>query len=329
MQSIREVFRQTKLPEEVIDILMKSWTCGKSKQYSPHIQRWCEFCSSRNLNPFNATINDGAEFLTQYFLSSECEYSVINTARSALSSIFPSENDLTFGKQPIIQRLLKGMFKERPTFSRYTVTYDVKPVFDFIKSLSCSDETSLEICTKAVATLMCLLSGQRFQTLSALKMDTMYIDEHRSIFYISKLLKSTRPGFHQHPLEFVAYPTDKCLCVVRLIRLYLRKTSTLRKKDDSSFFISYVAPHKPVSPKTIARWVVKTSEKSGINTTTFKAHSTCAASTSSARCKGLSLTEIAKAAGWSNFSTFGKFYNKPINDVNFGSNILNGVYKTL
>ena len=68
MQSIREVFRQTKLSEEVIDILMKSWTCGTSKQYSPHIQRWCEFCSSRNLNPFNATINDGAEFLTQYFL---------------------------------------------------------------------------------------------------------------------------------------------------------------------------------------------------------------------------------------------------------------------
>ena len=266
-----------------------------------------------------ATINDGAEFLTQYFLCSECEYSVINTARSALSSIFPSENGLTFGKQPIIQRLLKGMFKERPIFPRYTVTCDVKPVFNFIKSLSCSDETSLEICTKALATLMCLVSGQRSQTLSSLKMDTMYIDEHRSIFYISKLLKSTRPGFQQHPLEFVAYS----------IRLYLRKTSTLRKKDDSSFFISYVAPHKPVSPKTIARWVVETLEKSGINTTTLKAHSTRAASTSSARCKGLSLTEIAKAAGWSNFSTFGKFYNKPINDVNFGSNILNGVYKTL
>ena len=318
MQSIREVFRQTKLSEEVIDIL-KSWTCVTSKQYSPHIQRWCEFCSSRNLNPFNATINDGAEFLTQYFLCSECEYSVINTARSALSSIFPSENGLTFGKQPIIQRLLKGMFKERPTFPRYTVICDVKPVFDFIKSLSCSDETSLEICTEALATLMCLVSGQRSQTLSSLKMDTMYTDEHRSIFYISKLLKSTRPGFQQHPLEFVAYP----------IRLYLRKTSTLRKKDDSSFFISYVAPHKPVSPKTIARWVVETLEKSGINTTTLKAHSTRAASTSSAPCKGLSLTEIAKAAGWSNFSTFGKFYNEPINDVKFGSNILNGVYKTL
>ena len=30
----------------------------------------------------------------------------------------------------------------------------------------------------------------------------MYIDEHRSIFYISKLVKSTRPGFHEYTLEF-------------------------------------------------------------------------------------------------------------------------------
>ena len=50
------------------------------------------------------------------------------------------------------------MFKERPTFPRYTVTFNVKPV-DFIKNLGCSDETSLELCAKALATLLCFLSG--------------------------------------------------------------------------------------------------------------------------------------------------------------------------
>ena len=47
-------------------------------------------------------------------------------------------------------------FKERPTFPRHTLTYDVKTVLDFIENLDCSDETSLNICTKAFATLMCL-----------------------------------------------------------------------------------------------------------------------------------------------------------------------------
>ena len=66
----------------------------------------------------------------------------------------------------------------------------------------------------------------------------------------------------------------------------------------------------------------------GINTTTFMEHSTHSASTSSAHYKGHSLTEIAKAAG-RDFSTFGKFYDKPKNDINFRSNILHSVYKMM
>ena len=61
-----------------------------------------------------------------------------------------------FGKQSIIQNIFKMRFKERPTFPRHTLTYDVKTVLDFIENLDCSDETSLNICTKAFATLMCL-----------------------------------------------------------------------------------------------------------------------------------------------------------------------------
>ena len=57
------------------------------------------------------------EFLTQYFRTSRCEYSSVNTARSALLFILPAVNGFTFGEQ----RLLRGMFKERQTFPRYTV----------------------------------------------------------------------------------------------------------------------------------------------------------------------------------------------------------------
>ena len=78
MQSIREVFRKNGLSEDATDILMKSWSFDTSKQYSPHILRLCDFCSNWNSNPFNASLTDGAEFLTQYFLRSECKYSVIN-----------------------------------------------------------------------------------------------------------------------------------------------------------------------------------------------------------------------------------------------------------
>ena len=93
---------------------MKSWNCGTSKQYLGHILSCFDFSSNWNVNPFNGSIYDDVEILIQYFLRSECDYSVINTARSSLSSIFPSgKRFLMFGKQPIIQWLLKGMLKEK------------------------------------------------------------------------------------------------------------------------------------------------------------------------------------------------------------------------
>ena len=48
--------------------------------------------------------------------------------QTALLSILPVVNRFTFGEQSLIEKLLQRIFKERPTFSRYTVTYDVKYV---------------------------------------------------------------------------------------------------------------------------------------------------------------------------------------------------------
>ena len=77
---------------------MQSWTPSTCKQYSPHVRRWLEFSARRKIDPFNASVNDAAEFHVKLFNESKCEYSVMNTARSALSSIFPTTNNISFGK---------------------------------------------------------------------------------------------------------------------------------------------------------------------------------------------------------------------------------------
>ena len=149
----------------------------------------------------------------------------------------------------------------------------------------------------------------------------MYLDNSGCVFYISKLLKTSRPKSHKQPIVFKAYPHDVSLCVVALIKLYLEKTAALRHDVNCMFFISYAPPHKPVSSRTLARWVSDILHKAGIHTKTFKSHSLRSASTSNAFSGGLSLTEIAKAAGWTNVETFGKFYNKVNFIVNFLLNL--------
>ena len=296
---------------------MSSWSKGTKSQYSPHIVRWVNHCTSKGIDPFNASVVQGAEFLVEYFHSSTNEYSSLNTARSALSAVIAPVNGITFGKQPLICRLLKGIFREKPTLPKYTVTYDVKKVFDFIQSVNIND-ASLELLTKCVATILCLLSGQRSQTLSELYISYMYLDSTRVIFYIPKLLKTTRPTFHQEPLEFKAFPNNTRICPVTYVTKYIEVTKSHR--EDEKLFISYGKPFKAVTSTTIARWTTDILKRSGIETTTFSAHSTRHASTSNAK-RNLSLLEIGKAAGWSNMQTFGKHYNRPILE-NFGETIL-------
>ena len=66
-------------------------------------------------------------------------------------------------------------------------------------------------------------------------------------------------------------------------------------------------------------------ESAGIDITKHSAHSSRAASTSSCKAKGLSLAVVMQSAGWSNSSTFAKFYDKPVDtaSANFGSMLLN------
>ena len=173
--------------------------------YAPHLRRWFSICSENGLQPLNADVSSGAEFLTQYFRKSSCEYSSVNTARSALSSILSAVNRFTSGLLHI------------------------------------------------------------------------------------KLLKTSRQKSHQQPIQFKAFPHDVSFCVVALIKLYLDKTAALNRDVNSTFFISYASSHKPVSSRTLARWVSAILQKAGIHTKTFKTHSLRSASTSNAFSGGLSL----------------------------------------
>ena len=54
--------------------------------------------------------------------------------------------------------------------------------------------------------------------------------------------------------------------------------------------------------------------KSGIDTTTFGSHSARAAAVSKAKMNLVPVNEILCKAGWSNEKTFGRFYDKRVNN---------------
>ena len=117
-------------------------------------------------------------------------------------------------------------------------------------------------------------------------------------FFVPEVLKITKPNRHILPLVVKKYPHDKELCPVTLIYKYLTETSQIRQ-GEQKLFLSFKKPHKAVCSTTLARWCTTALQAAGINVKIFTAHSTRGADTSKASEKGLSLTEINKATGWS------------------------------
>ena len=174
----------------------------------------------------------------------------------------------------------------------------------------------------SIAFLLCLLSGQRCQTIQYLNVEHMDVTENEYIFHIVEKLKHTCPGVHQKPLRFIKYESEPRLCIYRHLKEYLERTSLFRA-DQKQLLISCVHPHSAVSWDTISRWCCKVLEKFGIDISKYSAHTTRAASMSSLARKNFDLKEVIIAAGLTQEQTFQRFYNLPLNTLfNFGHALL-------
>ena len=98
--------------KEAQDILEASWRPSTRKRYAGHLQWFTQYCNQRNVDPFQATTKIGIEYLTNYFHTG-VGYSSVNTARSVLSTIIKTENEIPFGELPLVCRFLKGVFNLR------------------------------------------------------------------------------------------------------------------------------------------------------------------------------------------------------------------------
>ena len=88
----------------------------------------------------------------------DIDYSAFNTARSALSTIIPEKEGLAFGKQPVVKRLLKGIFRERPTLPRYTKTFNVDTNLSYLLTLRKPEDTGIKELSFRLATILFILS---------------------------------------------------------------------------------------------------------------------------------------------------------------------------
>ena len=190
------------------DIIIASWRASTAKQYQIHLSRWEMSCKSRNIKEFNASIENGIDFLASLY-EKDLGYSAINTARSALSSVLDLPGGNTFGTHPVVTRFLKGVFELKPSLPRYTTIWDVGTVLRYLQTLHPIPELNVKTLTKKLTMLPRLLTGQRCQTLTKLDISFVQALPDKYVFIIGEKLKTTKPGKLLRPVELVAYKQDE------------------------------------------------------------------------------------------------------------------------
>ena len=180
------------------------------------------------------------------------------------------------GDHPIISRFMKGIFNSLPITPVKRNVWNPHTVLHFFKTDWPNRETlTLKQLSQKVTMLLLLVSAQRAQTIIALDIDQMILEETKVTFVINKLLKTSKPSQLPQPLVFHAYDHDERLCIVRHVKEYLHRTGSIR--TSTQLLIKCCKPFSAIVTDTLRRWVRDVMTLAGIEDV-FTPHSTRKAS---------------------------------------------------
>ena len=242
---------------------------------------------------------------------------ILCTACSALLGILHIPGVARLSDHPLIQRLLKGIYHNRPPppppppKPRYAFIWDSDKVIHYLATLN-TDDLDFQMLSYKCVTLLTLLSGQRVSTLHKFKCSSLQLTDRLAQFQVVDLLKHSTPHHKQQPALFPSYPYNLNLCPVKTISQYLTVRGKLQAPPIDNVFRCHRKPYGPASGDTLSCWVKRTLQLAGIDTGMFKAHSCQAAATSKADSKGLPLKHILMAGQWSKKTNFYRVYCKMI-----------------
>jgi len=225
----------------------------------------------------------------------------------------PIENS-PVGQHPLVKRLMRGVYNSRPPQPRYSKTWEVSKVLEYLTGLGNNSSLSLKTLSGKLALLMALVTASRTSELHALDLRYRVFRPEGVLFKLASLTKKRQVGAAPKECFFGAFAGDNRLRVVECLKEYERRTLSFRQQDEgasSKLFLSYISPHKAVSSQRIAHWIKDMLQLAGIDTSVFSAHSVRGESSSAALSKGVHIADILMMADWSRDSTFKRFYYRP------------------
>jgi len=214
---LREKFRNSCLSTDASNLMLASWRTKSSQTYDSLFNKWVSWCSERHRDPVSGPIADVANFLA-YLFKEGYKSRFLNSFRSAISSVHDPVDGIEVGKHPTISRLLKGAYHSRPPLPRYTSTWNVQVVVQYLDGLGPSDFLSLKQLTFKLVMLLALTRPSRSADLASLQIDRRRYKPEGVEFLPSTLAKQSSQGRTLRQFFFPSFPHNKNLCPVETLR---------------------------------------------------------------------------------------------------------------
>ena len=246
----------------------------------------------RNVGPYACDVKFFVNFLAALFQQG-LQHRTVNTIRSAISGTHDRVEGLPIGQHPLVTKVMKGIYNERPPQPKYTTTWDVGQVVGHLRSLGQNESLSLKQLTMKLVLVMALVQACRASELAALDLKYRVYRPEGVAFSLGTLTKKRKAGSPPNQMFFGAFPEDERLCVATCLKLYEERTKAVRK-ENTRLFVSYVQPHNPVSPQKISKWMKATLGEAGVDTAVFTVHSTRGATSTAAVSQGVPTEDILR-----------------------------------
>ena len=243
----------------------------RDSAYVVYDAKWTIFtnwCSERETDPFQITVQQLADFLVYLFDTKGLSVSTIKGYRSAISRTIAISGGPDFGNNEFISLLIRNFSLEKPRQKILVPEWDLGLV---LSSLNLSpfepaDQVDIKFVAYKCCFLLALASGRRRSEIHAFSISNSCLRFNRDNSSVtlltdpSFLAKNQIPDRGSEPIIIPALPPDtssKLLCPVRILSIYLNRTKELRSPSNNRLFIPIKKGVNDLSVKTISTWICK------------------------------------------------------------------------
>ena len=306
--------------------------------------RWASFsgwCTSKNLDPWKATVQQIADFLLDLFNRGKVKVRTIEGYRSAISSTLKLRGR-SVGTDPFLSGLIGSFYTDRPVEPSLIPKWDLALVLSGLTKWPFESKdmstVSLTHLTYKTVFLLSLASGARRGEIHALDLSLLRWSEdghsvtlRPRVGFMAKTHVAKDPGtaYRGFTVRSMSATMDKSepertLCPVRALRFYIKRTENLRAGRKPLFLPIRETKGSSLSPNTISSWLRKAillayevvgrdGELGRLHS--VRAHEVRALSASWDALKNVATADILSACRWRSHTTFTTFYLRDLTEV--------------